>query len=89
MFREGKFIRGRTVDIISNDAAIFKIGFTVSRKIKGSTRKNKFKRRMREIYRNHKEYFPNQKHIILHGKQNDTDYFSLKEEILSLIIQIK
>ncbi|MFQ6057129.1 MAG: ribonuclease P protein component [Methanosarcinales archaeon] len=85
LFKNGKILNGKYVNIIYNNAENFKIGFTVSKKIKGSVKKNKIKRQLKEIYRTNKIEFPKNKLLTIYAKKDQADFLNLKKDILSTI----
>ncbi|MEE4312014.1 MAG: ribonuclease P protein component [candidate division KSB1 bacterium] len=85
IFKQGKFKRGDLIDILHVSSADFKIGFAVSRRVKGSVRRNRLKRMMKEIYRNNKQYFPEKRHLILLAKKYEMTFSDLRKEILEKI----
>jgi len=89
LFQKGKVIRGIYVDLIYDNAENFKIGFAVSKRIKGAASKNKFKRRLREIYRTNKNDFPAEKNFIILAKEFEASYLDMKNDILSILKRIE
>lgn len=85
LFCTGKVIHGNNVTIIYHNAEEFKIGFTVSKKIKGHVKKNKLKRQLREIYRTHKAVFPQNVNLIIMAKKFGVEFSELKNEILLIV----
>ncbi len=61
--------------------------FATSRKIKRATQRNLLKRRLREIYRCNKDWFPQNYHFLLYAKEKavNKSFAELKSEIESLM----
>ena len=59
-----------------------KVGFAVSRKIKGIVKRNTAKRKLRELYRKNKGLFP-KGHLVFmaHPPLMDSTYGTLEEEL--------
>jgi ribonuclease P protein component len=85
LFTTGSFSYGAYSAIISKEATSFKIGFAITRKIRGSVNRNKLKRQLREIFRTHKFLFPLNKHLILYVKKKPDSFLDLKNDILAII----
>ena len=88
IFSGGKYIKNKNITIIYLNADQFRIAFTVSKRIKGAVCRNRIKRRLREIYRTHKSYFPDNTHIILMGKSSECDFQTLRRDVLSAVAKI-
>lgn len=89
LFKNGNFLYGKNINVLYICADDFKIGFAVSRKIRGSVNRNKIKRHLREIYRNNKISFPQKIHLVIIVKKNDIKFNELTAEILSIVESIK
>ena len=85
IFKQGQYKRGDLIDILHVSSEDFKIGFAVSRRVRGSVRRNRLKRMMKEIYRNNKEHFPEKKHLILLAKKFEPAFSDLRKEILEKV----
>ncbi len=57
LFENGKWNKGRYVNIVSCPAEDRKVLFATARHLKGAVTRNRGKRYLRECYRNHKEWF--------------------------------
>ena len=68
-----------------------KFGFTVSKKIRGAVKRNRAKRRLRELFRLNQDKFPNDKEIIFMAKPGvEHEKFDvLATDFLNLAIKLE
>ena len=88
LFKDGKFLYYKNLNVLYLKKKEFKIGFAVSRKIKKSVYKNRIKRQLREIYRTNKTEFPKDIHIVIIVKKDNVNYDDLKKEVLATLKKI-
>ena len=89
VFKNGTVISSKYISIFYKKAESRRIGFVVSKRIRKAAQRNRYKRLLREIYRQNKEYFPKEMDIILFAKGNCDIFDELKDEIINIITQIK
>ncbi len=85
IFKNGSSLKGRNITILFVESQTEKVGFVVSKRIKGAVQRNYYKRILREIYRQNKEKFPIQKELILIAKGREKNVAILRGEILNLL----
>ncbi len=91
IFQEGERFSSAFLMLVSRRSDSGKFGFAVSKKIKGAVRRNRAKRKIREIVRLNQNVLPDNKNVILMAKPG-TDrrqFQSLNREFLSLLEKIK
>jgi ribonuclease P protein component len=89
LFSSGSFLKGKFINAIYVDGASFKIGFAVSKRIKGAVKRNRVKRQLREIFRTNKSAFPENKWIVLIGKCEIGNFEALRNDVIRLVNSIK
>ncbi|MDI6840267.1 MAG: ribonuclease P protein component [bacterium] len=89
VFKFGTHMSGNNLTIIRLPAHSRRIGFIISHQIKGAVVRNKLKRRLRELYRQNKEYFKGDYIILVHKGAEQLSYSELKEETLKLVLSGK
>lgn len=93
IFRKGKKLRGENFDVYMLKMQNYKeylFGIAISKKnIRGAVERNRYKRIIREIYRNEKENFKKGQKTIIFVKRmlKKTNYEIIKSEILSLLLK--
>ncbi len=87
ILEKGKVTRGRYLTVFCKSGERRKVGFALKRDLKGAVRRNKVKRRLREIYRKEKRRIdPQVELILLADKRTETvDYHSLREDLLETL----
>ncbi len=87
VFGEGRRLRGRFADLfyLPNDDER-RIGFAVSRRIKGHVKKNRAKRRLREAFRLSQWDFPEKGWLVLVGRPEvlEAPWVELMEDVREL-----
>ncbi len=90
LFKVGKRIQGKNITLISTklsnqeETIERRVGIVISRRIKGSIIRNKLKRRLRDIYRRHKENFKGEYIILAYSGAESMSFMELKKETLKL-----
>ena len=88
-YRRGEHSRGQYVRLhwIANELPYCRLGITVGRRVGGAIARNRLKRRVREIFRNHKESFPKGRDVIVHllAGADGLEYVEMEQQILELI----
>ena len=88
LFSTGRFLKSKYINVVYLDRHDFQIGFAVSRRIRGAVNRNRFKRHLREIFRNNKSRFPANKWVILIGKRKPESFDALYQDVMKVIQQI-
>lgn len=70
ILQEGKKFKGKVITVFFIETGEKKVGFLVSRRYKKAVQRNKIKRRMREVYRKTKDFFPSG-HFLFYAKHFD------------------
>jgi len=89
VFKKGRSYSRKGVKVFvlkGNGLEHSRLGIAVSRKLGRANRRNRLKRRLREIFRLHKHLFEKKSDIvILPGKESvETEYGRLRENVLGL-----
>ena len=72
----------------TNDLDWSRVGITVTRKVGIANRRNRWKRRIREIFRRNKREFPSGYDfvvIVKHSAPADPDFTTLRNEMITLM----
>ena len=88
VYRRGWKFTGKFVNLFClGRAETCRLGITVTRAIGKANERNKVKRRIREIFRNHKDLFQGDRDVVIHAKQGIVlaDYHLLLEDIRNLL----
>ncbi len=87
VFKKGRILRGKYLTLFYRKGRERKIGFVLKRDLKGAVKRNKVKRRLREIYRKEKRRIdPRVEIIVLTDKRTEkVDYHQVKEDLLRLL----
>ncbi len=67
VLRSGKWVASRYFAIYFEEAPVRAVGFTVSRKVRSKPKRNRIKRRLRELYRTNKNLLPQSGFFIFMG----------------------
>lgn len=91
IFSNGQKVSSQHFLMLAKEAEECKFGFTVSRKIGGSAKRNFAKRRLREIVRLNQEHLPERSHLIFQAKMgiDRADFEELTEEFKLLLKKLK
>ena len=89
LFKEGKQKRKDVISVIFKErddgGGESRVAFIISRKIKGAVKRNKLKRRLREIYRNSEVKKGTDMLIIAHKGAEELNFLELKENVGGLL----
>ena len=90
IFRTGTKVNSKHFLFLVKNSDESKFGFTVSRNIKGSVRRNRAKRRLREILRLNQSFLPPKKHIVFQAKPGveHQKIKALNDEFIELLKQL-
>lgn len=87
LFRRGRTLRGDTLSIVViSGAPRRRAAFVVARGTKGSVRRNRIRRRLRELYRRNRSLLPGDVEIVLVGNERvlESDWHLLERETRTL-----
>ncbi|MEO0119211.1 MAG: ribonuclease P protein component [candidate division WOR-3 bacterium] len=89
--KKGKVMGNEYLTVIYLKKDKRKVLFSCEKSIKKATKRNKLKRRLREIYRTNKEYFKENYYFWLIGKEKalELKFASLKENLLELVKNVE
>lgn len=87
VFGKGKFLNGKYLTLAYIRDSKRKVGFIISKKVRGAVIRNKLKRRLREIYRMEKVNLPNNVHIVVIARE-EASYELLKEDLINLLKKV-
>ena len=87
VFSKGKFLQGKHLTLAYIRDSKRKVGFIVSKKVKGAVIRNKLKRRLREIYRMGKQSLSDDVHIVVIARE-EASYEFLKEDLINLLKKV-
>ncbi|MEO0088775.1 MAG: ribonuclease P protein component [candidate division WOR-3 bacterium] len=84
--KEGKAVSNEFLTLIYLKKDKRKVLFSCEKSIKKAVKRNKLKRRLREIYRTNKEHFKDNYYFWIMGKEKalELSYNELKEKLLDL-----
>ena len=88
LFSSGSFIKGNLINAVYVDGSNFRIGFAVSKRVKGAVKRNRVKRQLREVFRTNKNIFPKDKWIVLIGKCEVENFDELCNDVITVVKQI-
>lgn len=93
VYEQGKKIRGSFVFVylLENDLAVSRLGLTVSRKVGRPVVRNRVKRRLREVFRRHKNLIERPCDVVLNVRRAaaEASYTSLEKEFCRLVASSK
>jgi ribonuclease P protein component len=91
VYHKGRYLSGRYVVLhyLSRPGRINRLGVTASRKIKGSVKRNRIKRLLRESYRLTEDQLAAGYDLILVGREtaDQPDYQSVSREVRRLLLK--
>lgn len=89
--KKGKILNNEYLKIIYLSKDMRKILFSVEKSIKKAVKRNKLKRRLREIYRTNKEFFKENYYFRIIGKEKalELSFNELKENLLNLVKNVE
>lgn len=87
VLNKGKFLNGKYLTLAYIRDSKRKVGFIISKKVKGAVIRNKLKRRLREIYRIEKENLSNNVHIVIIAREQ-ASYELLREDLINLLKKV-
>ncbi len=91
IFTHGKRYNSKNILVLVKADEKTKFGLAVSKKIKGAVKRNRAKRRLKEVLRLNKAVFPEHKNYILLAKPGieKQNFQLLTEELVELIKQVR
>ncbi|MFQ5752028.1 MAG: ribonuclease P protein component [bacterium] len=91
IFKTGQKAHSSHFMVLAKSAQDKRIGFTVSKRIKGSVKRNFAKRRLREIVRLNQQNLPDNKHLVFQAKQgiDRANFGALTREFQNLMDRFK
>ena len=89
ILKNGKKTKGKYMTLFYLPAKVQKVGFIVSRKYKNAIQRNRLRRLLRDVYRKHKDLFPEGK-MLFYAKHfnNPPNYHNLLEDVKNNKIKI-
>ena len=87
LFTRGKRLRGKNLSILWFPASERRVGFIVNKRLGIAVERNRVKRILRETYRRNRPSISSDIELVIIARDqaNLLDYFSIEEELLSLI----
>ena len=87
VFEKGKVVRGKYVTVFFKGGQARKIGFALKRDLRGAVKRNRVKRRLKEIYRKEKRRIdPRVELVLVADKRTEgLDYHSLRGDLLETL----
>jgi ribonuclease P protein component len=83
VLRSGVWLHSRWFTVYHKEDSERKIGFAVSKKIKGVVRRNTAKRKLRELYRKNRSRFPGGRLVLMaHPPLLDSPFKTLEEVLI-------
>ncbi|NOZ60093.1 MAG: ribonuclease P protein component [Calditrichaeota bacterium] len=89
VFKNGRSLQKSHTILFYLKADEKRIGFVVSKRIRKAVHRNRLKRKLREIYRQNKNFFPEKYHCILLARGTSYDFQELKNQILELVSEMR
>jgi len=90
LIRQGKKLSSKHIALYFTDSSALKYGFAVSRKVGNAVKRNKAKRRVKEITRKKRELLPEKKKIVIFIKPGceQVEFSKLESEYINLLKKI-
>ncbi len=91
VFRQGRMYSSARMMVFVERSDSTKLGFAASRKLGSAPSRNRAKRKLRELVRDHSERIPTGRHLVMLAKPgfDRRRYGELAEEFLGLLTQIR
>lgn len=91
LIRQGKRLSSKHITLYFTEANTLKYGFAVSRKVGNAVKRNKARRRIKEILQQKKEMLPDKKKVVVFIKSGceRIEFCKLESEYVNLLEKIK
>ena len=89
IYKNGKIIYSKNLNVIyvNTNRKVFRIGFSISKKVGKAVIRNRIKRRLSEIIRNNLNLIKNEYNYVIIVKPgiDQLNFFQLKDELLNIL----
>lgn len=91
LIRQGNRLSSKHITLYFTESNTLKYGFAVSRKVGNAVKRNKARRRIREILRQQKEMLPNKKKVVVFIRPGceRIEFCKLEREYVNLLKKVK